>query len=141
MSRSLRILLVDDSRDALEALAKLLRCEGHEVYAAMTVREAVDVAARQRCDLLIADIELPDGTAMELMCVLRNICPVPGIALTGHGEDEYRSLARAAGFHRHLLKPIHFADLLAAIAELARAVSTDSTSAGGPSWPRQVKTV
>ena len=121
MSRSLRILLVDDSRDALDALAKLLRHEGHEVHAAMTVRDAVNVAEQKRWDLLISDIGLPDGTAMELMNVLRNISPVPGIALTGHGEEEYRAQSRAAGFHRHLLKPVLFADLLAAIADVESA--------------------
>lgn len=134
MSGSLRILLVEDSRDALEALAKLLRHEGHEVHAAMTVREAVNMAERKRWDLLIADIGLPDGTAMELMSVLRNICPLPGIVLTGHGEDEYRAQSRAAGFRRHLLKPVVFPDLLAAIAEIENAGSSDSASAGGPAW-------
>lgn len=100
----------------------------------MTVRDAVNVAERQRCDLLISDIALPDGTAMDLMSVLRNICPLAGIALTGHGEEEYRAQSRAAGFDRHLLKPVLFADLLAAIAEVENAGSADSSSTGDPLW-------
>ena len=115
----LRILLVDDDQNALMALSRLLQSKGHEVHAATTIHEAIRLAKQRRCDLLIADIELPDGTAMDLMRELRSMYPLAGIALTGYEAEEYRIWSRAAGFEKHLLKPIHFDDLLAAIADVA----------------------
>ena len=125
---SLRILLVDDDHDGLSALARLLRFCGHEVHEAMTVREAVAVGERSRCDLLIADIGLPDGTAMALISQLRRMYPLPAIALTGHDEKEYAQESRSAGFDKHLLKPIVFDDLIAAISDL-RPVENAATPA------------
>ena len=115
----LRILLVDDDQYALTALSKLLQSKGHEVHAAMTVREAIELARQRRCDLLIADIELPDGTAMDLMREVRTMYPLPGMVLTGYEAEEYKVQSRAAGFDKHLLKPICFNDLLAAIADIS----------------------
>ena len=129
----LRILLVDDEQCALTALSKLLQAKGHEVYAAMTVREAIWSARQGRCDLLIADFELPDGTAMGLMRELRSMYPLPGIVLTGYDGEEYKVRSRAAGFGKHLVKPIHFDDLLAAIADVATPALSNADASGAMS--------
>ena len=132
MSR-LRILLVDDEQYALTALSKLLQCKGHEVYAAMTVREALWLAKQGRHDLLIADLELPDGTAMDLMRELRSMYSLPGIVLTGYEGEEYKARSRAAGFDKHLVKPIHFDDLVAAIADVATPALSNADASGATS--------
>ena len=126
------ILLVDDEEYALTALSKLLQSKGHAVYAATTVREAIALAKQQRCDLLIADLELPDGTAMDLMRELRSMYPLPGIVLTGYEGEQYKVQSRAAGFDKHLLKPIHFDDLVAAIGEVVNpALRPEGRRTGG----------
>jgi len=69
-ARALRILLVDDHQDTCAALEKLLVRRGHLVAATHNVRSAMEAAVRNRFDLLISDIALPDGSGMQLMMPL-----------------------------------------------------------------------
>src|SRR6266581_688810 len=66
-ARALRILLVDDHQDTCAALEKLLVRRGHLVAATHNVRSAMEAAVRNKFDLLISDIALPDGSGMDLM--------------------------------------------------------------------------
>jgi PAS domain S-box-containing protein len=113
--RALRILLVDDHRDTLRALAKLLRTMGHEVRTADGLAAALAEAESGGLDLLISDLGLPDGDGCELMTRLK---PLPGIALTGFGMDGDVRRTREAGFGLHLTKPIDALQLEAAIRQL-----------------------
>ena len=115
---SLRILLVDDHKDSLSVLAKLLGMQGHTICTATTFAEAVDVAGREPCDLLVSDIGLPDRTGIELMQELGGRYGIKGIALTGHGDEQTIQDCIAAGFSTRLLKPVGFSDLLDAIRDL-----------------------
>src|SRR5204863_315922 len=83
--QSLKILLVDDHQDTCAALEKLLVRRGYLVAATHNVRSAMEAAVRNKFDLLISDIALPDGTGMDLMMQLRAISNVPGIAISGFG--------------------------------------------------------
>jgi CheY-like chemotaxis protein len=114
-THSLSILLVDDHAESLSPLAKLLRHCGHTVHTAQNVHEAMDKVSRERLDILVADIGLPDGCGAEIMKEFRAAQGKPGIALTGHGEDHYARLCEEAGFSTRLLKPVVFDDLIAAI--------------------------
>ena len=111
----LKILLVDDHQDTCAALEKLLVRRGHLVAATHNVRSAMEAAVRNKFDLLISDIALPDGTGMDLMMQLLAITKIPGIAISGFGNngDIVRSLQ--AGFSEHLIKPIKLDNLEAAI--------------------------
>src|SRR5262249_54195462 len=66
-SKGLRILLVEDNKDTLKYIAFVLGARGHEVMAAERLSEALRVAGDHPLDLVISDIELPDGTGLELM--------------------------------------------------------------------------
>ncbi|HZW34180.1 MAG TPA: histidine kinase N-terminal 7TM domain-containing protein [Isosphaeraceae bacterium] len=114
-SRPLTILLVDDNADTLNYLTELLTRRGHDVRPATGVAEALRRAAETRIDLLISDIELPDGTGLQLMKELCFTCPVPGIALSGFGSSDDIELSRSAGFAIHLIKPVDFRSLEEAI--------------------------
>ena len=114
-NHSLSILLVDDHPESLSPLAKLLRHCGHTVHTAGSVREAKAKLERERLDLLVADIGLPDGCGSDVMKAFRATHHKPGIALTGHGEDHYAKVCEEAGFSKRLLKPVVFHDLIAAI--------------------------
>jgi CheY-like chemotaxis protein len=113
--QALKILLVDDHHDTCAAMEKLLARRGHLVAVTHNVRSAMEAAVRNKFDLLISDIALPDGTGMDLMMQLRAIANVPGIAISGFGNhgDIERSLQ--AGFSEHLIKPIKLESLNAAI--------------------------
>jgi PAS domain S-box-containing protein len=123
-SRSVKILLVDDNADTLKSLATILRRKGHDVRAALDMATSLRLASEVDFDLLISDIELPDGSGLELMQTIRSHRSVPGIALSGFGSPEDFEQSRSAGFARHLIKPVDFRQLEQAIQELAgRAVA------------------
>ena len=89
--QALNILLVDDHHDTCAALEKLLVRRGHLVAVSHDIRSAMEAAVRNKFDLLISDIALPDGTGMELMMRLRAISNVPGIAISGFGNAGKRA--------------------------------------------------
>lgn len=113
--RALRILLVEDDEDSAFALGFLLRQAGHEVTVVASCRDAL-VAIERPCDLLISDLDLPDGNGIELLRLIRLRHPLPALVLSGYGSEIDRSTSRVAGFAAHLVKPIERANLLAAIA-------------------------
>ena len=112
------ILLVEDHRDTLMAMTRLLRRLGHRVTAADCVAAAVAAAEGGHFDVLVSDVDLPDGTGLDLMRQLSarpGARPLPGIALTGYGMESDLQQTRDAGFFAHLVKPIDFSDLQDAI--------------------------
>jgi signal transduction histidine kinase len=111
----LKILLVDDHHDTCAALEKLLARRGHLVAVTHDVRSAMEAAVRNKFDLLISDIALPDGTGMDLMMQLRAINNLPGIAISGFGNNGDIERSLQAGFSEHLTKPIKLDNLEAAI--------------------------
>jgi CheY-like chemotaxis protein len=104
----LRILLVEDNRDTLRYLATILRGRGHDVVTAETVAAAREAARRAErpFEVLLSDIELPDGTGLELMRELGGRGGLRGVAMSGFGTEEDLQFSRAAGFFEHLIKPI-----------------------------------
>ena len=113
--QALKILLVDDHHDTCAALEKLLARRGHLVAVTHDVRSAMEAAVRNKFDLLISDIALPDGTGMDLMMQLRAITNVPGIAISGFGNNGDIERSLQAGFSEHLIKPVKLDNLEAAI--------------------------
>jgi len=126
--QTLKILLVDDHHDTCAALEKLLARRGHLVAVAHDVRSAMEAAVRDKFDLLISDIALPDGTGMELMTQLRAIANVPGIAISGFGNNGDIERSLQAGFSEHLIKPIKLDNLEAAIERALGGQGTVVTS-------------
>ena len=84
-SRPLRILLVEDNKDTLGYLAAMLTKRGHDIRTAGNLASALRVARDVEVEFLISDIELPDGSGLELMRRLRSQSALPGIALSGFG--------------------------------------------------------
>ena len=112
------VLLVDDHDESLVVLAKLLRRCSYEVVTARTFGEAAEAARRQRFDLLIADVGLPDRSGLELMDEVAGLYPVKGIALSGFTDETDVRASHQAGFSKHLNKPVLFPKLLEAIQEV-----------------------
>src|SRR6266568_2579611 len=113
--QGLKILLVDDHQDTCAALEKLLVRRGYLVAATHNVRSAMETAVRNRFDLLISDVSLPDGTGMELLMQLRAFSPIAGIAISGFGNNGDIERSLQAGFSEHLIKPVKLDTLEAAI--------------------------
>ena len=79
------------------------------------------LAASEPFDLLISDIELPDGSGLELMNEIKGTRGFPGIAMSGFGSEEDVRMSQAAGFVAHLTKPITFQTLEATIRQVVMA--------------------
>jgi DNA-binding NtrC family response regulator len=110
----LRILLVEDNKDTLKHFALILGLRGHEVQMAGRLAEALEAATAGVFDLVISDIELPDGTGLELLQMLGDRA-MPGIAMSGYGTEEDVQQSLAAGYHEHLTKPVDIRRLEEAI--------------------------
>jgi PAS domain S-box-containing protein len=113
-----RILLVDDHEETAGILAQLLQAQGYDVKVAHTLRAAL-AAAKEDLDVIVSDIGLPDGSGLDLMKRLRPRRQVPAIAVSGYGRQQDVEASRSAGFARHLVKPVEFPKLLAAIRSLS----------------------
>ena len=107
---SLCVLVVEDHPDTRQALGMLLKMLGHRPMLAQNMREGLSVgcAADKEFDLLLSDIQLPDGDGWELLLRLRERgrCPKKAIALSGWGSKEDLVRSKAAGFEIHLVKPL-----------------------------------
>lgn len=117
-ARALRILIVDDNRDAADSLASLLCVAGHVVWVESDAHKAIHTAFAETPEVLILDIGLPDMNGYELARQLRQDPKTAGsifIALTGYGQAHDRLLSERAGFDHHLVKPVDIAALEAAL--------------------------
>jgi PAS domain S-box-containing protein len=117
---SLRVLVVDDNKDAAESLAMLLRTAGAEVHVAHNGPAALEHFASREPHVVLLDIGMPDMDGCEVARRLRELAPaerVALVALTGWGQDEDRRRVREAGFDHHLVKPVDLASLQALLAK------------------------
>jgi CheY-like chemotaxis protein len=120
----LRVLAVDDSRDAADSLAMLLRLSGQDVRTAYSGPEAIATAQQFRPRLVLLDLGMPGMDGYE---VARNLRRQPGleetvlVALTGWGQPEDRQRSVEAGFRHHLVKPVEPDALAKLLAEVGSA--------------------
>jgi two-component system CheB/CheR fusion protein len=116
--KGLRILLVDDAPDGLEAFQTLLEVEGALVRAVESGEQALVAAAASDFDLILSDIGMPTMSGYELIAALRKAprtAKVPAIAITGFGRAQDAMKAVEAGFDAHVGKPVTLQALLNAI--------------------------
>ena len=129
------VLVVDDNRDAAELLAEFLRLRHFESEVAYDGVAALDLMRRQEFDLGVFDIDMPLIDGYELARRVRGrVGDEMGlVALTGYGQPVDRQRALAAGFDRHLVKPVQPRVLMEVLAELAPDGADDGDDDSGPS--------
>jgi signal transduction histidine kinase len=116
---TVKILIVEDHKDTAIALADALRGRGHDVRLTHTVADGLRAAASEQFDIVVSDIGLPDGSGLDLMRQLAT--PSTGaIALSGFGMEDDQRKSLAAGFARHLTKPVDAQQLEHTIRDLQR---------------------
>jgi PAS domain S-box-containing protein len=123
--REVRILAVDDDLDALAMVREILETTGAQVSVAHSAGEALDALQIVKPHVLVADLGMPQMDGFELISRVRRntdraVRDVPAAALTAYARSEDRAKALRSGFQLHLSKPIDPAELMAAIAALAR---------------------
>lgn len=108
-SRDPTVLVVEDSDDARYFMRLELERLGYLVVEAENGEKAVEVARRERPDIILMDLSLPvmDGiAATEMIRSSEELNGVPVIAVTAHQETDFREGAKAAGFDAYVTKPI-----------------------------------
>ena len=119
----LHVLLVEDDDDSRKLLGTMLKRYGAKVTSTKSAAEALEVFSHEVPDVMISDIGMPVEDGYELIRKVRSLPndkggTTPAIALTGYASRKDRERALAAGYHRHMAKPIEQAEMVAAIASL-----------------------
>ena len=110
-----RILLTEDNKSTALVMTRFLKKLGHDVKIAYNVKEAKDLAAANKFDMVISDVGLPDGTGFELMSSLKAVYGMRGVCVTGYGMDDDIKMSKEAGFDIHVVKPVDMQALQNAI--------------------------
>ena len=127
----IKVLVVDDHLDGAESMSALLALQGHEVRMAHDGEAALVAADAFRPDVMLLDIGLPLLSGYEVCRRLREQAwgrQITVIALTGWGDQDAVEKGEAAGFDRHLVKPVDEATLVAALAALPTSKSQEPSS-------------
>jgi PAS domain S-box-containing protein len=120
-----RVLVVDDERDAREIISVILGEAGAEMATASSTREALDLVERWKPDVLISDIGMPGESGYDLIRKVRALPAgkggqTPAVALTAYARVEDRLKILSAGFQMHVPKPIEPIELATVVASLAK---------------------
>jgi PAS domain S-box-containing protein len=119
-----KVLVVDDERDARTLIRRVLEMHGATVVTAETAGEAMDLLQKNRPDVLLSDIGMPDEDGYSLLQKLRQLeanqgGETPAVALTAFARSEDRRKALLAGFQMHVAKPVEAGELVAVVANLS----------------------
>jgi len=109
-----KILLVDDNQSATHMMSRLLEKLGQEVHVAYSAAEALEQVPTFAPDFVISDIAMPGMSGYDLARRIRELNPAKRpflVAVTGYGLESDRQEALAAGFDKHLTKPLGVAGL------------------------------
>ena len=115
------ILIVDDDRETVESLAELAKAEGFTVSKADTLRNARSHLVRHVPDVLLTDLQLPDGEGTSLVADLEAPENTEVVVITGHASMESAIRALRAGATDYLLKPIDVGRLKAILDRVPRS--------------------
>jgi signal transduction histidine kinase len=122
----LRVVVIEDNKDAADLLVMWLENKGHLVHLARSGPDGLALVGEARPDVVLCDIGMPDMDGMEVCRRIRSDYPpyLPlMVALTGWGMDEDRRRTKEAGFDHHLVKPVAL-DKLEVILSTVRPLTT-----------------
>jgi CheY-like chemotaxis protein len=115
------VLIIDDDIDNLELLTFILEESGAVVSAVTSAKEALEVLAQFKPNILVSDIGMPEMDGYMLMRQVRlqaSEAQIPAIALTAYAGELDQQQALAAGFQMHVAKPMDPEELVKAIVTL-----------------------
>jgi len=138
-SRRLKILLAEDSAVNQKLAIGLLKRAGHDVVPVNNGREAVAAVERERFDLVLMDVQMPEMDGFEATKRIRELesgagARIPIIAVTAHAMKGDRDLCLAAGMNAYISKPIRAAELYKTIDDAVGSMipTVDSSTNGNP---------
>jgi two-component system, OmpR family, KDP operon response regulator KdpE len=120
-----RILIVDDEPNIIGTVAPLLRAKGYDVFSATTGRAAVEAVDRDKPDLIVLDLGLPDLDGVDVcVAVRRSSSALPILVLSARGAEGDKVRALDAGADDYVTKPFGAEELLARIRASLRRVES-----------------
>lgn len=118
------ILVIDDDTQLRTLIVRILEMENHQIVEAVNGIEGIRCFRKQKIDLVITDILMPDKDGIEVIREIRSAHPdVKMIAISGGGQlgaDQYLTLAKKLGAQHTLLKPFQREDLLEIVNHLLK---------------------
>lgn len=133
------ILLVEDTRELAQVIARELEAAGYRVLRAGDGQTALEIHARERPDLMILDWMLPRLSGIDVLSRLRQSSATPVLMLTARGEEADRVIGLELGADDYLPKPFSMRELVARVRALIRrddllrqALRADRESSGAP---------
>ena len=124
-----RILIIDDEPNIVATVSPLLRARGYDVYSATSGRAGLEAVDRDKPDLVVLDLGLPDVDGIDVCRKMRQVSNVPIVVLSARGGEGDKVAALDAGADDYVTKPFGPEELLARIrAALRRADSPAATS-------------
>ena len=124
-----RILVVEDEFSISEPFSRLLAREGFDPVVAPSVSEALDEFTRQRPDLILLDLGLPDGDGRDVAREVRRESEVPIIMLTARGTETDRIVGLEIGADDYVVKPFSSAEVIARIRAVLRRAPAEPEEA------------
>ncbi|MBL8033724.1 MAG: response regulator transcription factor [Leptospiraceae bacterium] len=116
----IRILTIDDEKQIRKLLKIGLEAEGFAVTDAATGSEGVDAVVKQKPDLVMLDLNLPDGYGLEVLKKIREFSDVPVIVLSVKDQEADKIALLEAGADDYITKPFGMGELLARIRAILR---------------------
>ncbi len=128
----LTVMVVDDEQDTRCMLGEAVQHYGGSVILASSAAEALSQLNRQKPDVLISDVAMPDMDGYQLMQAIRSELPaelhdIPAVALSAFAGAADRKRSLQAGYRAHVSKPVAVQDLVSILAGLANGKHHDST--------------
>src|SRR2546422_5200533 len=117
-----RALIVDDDLEVLQVLTEFVKREGFVANGVSTLSQAREEIAASAPDILLVDIQLPDGSGLDLLDGLEDTSDPEVVLITGNASVETAVDALRHGVTDYLTKPVDFARLKIALANLARTL-------------------
>lgn len=129
-AQRLRIAVVDDDRAVRQVVRDTLESEGIEAIECCSAADLFATVARpEKLDMIILDLQLPDGDGFGIAAGLRTTSTVPIIMLTGRGGDLDRIMGLEIGADDYVVKPFNARELLARVKALRRRTTNDFDAA------------
>jgi DNA-binding NtrC family response regulator len=110
--KDFRIVVVDDEARAVDGLVELLRLDGYDAVGFSRPAQALERLRRERADLLLTDLRMPEIDGIELLSRVRRLDPGIGVVMiTGQGTVDDAVRAMKAGADDYLVKPVNIDEL------------------------------
>lgn len=131
MSRQ-RVLVVDDDKDILRLVGAYLEKAGYDVFSACDGETALHMLRREKPDLLVLDLMLPDRDGWDITRLIRTdpqLCVTPIIMLTARVEDTDKIIGLEIGADDYITKPFNPREVVARVRALLRRSQLESGAA------------